>query len=72
MSNNLFHKNQYGFQINNSTEHAKSQFTRDIAQNFDNGKLALGVLIDLSKVFETLDDQILLEKKKHYWDNEKH
>ena len=48
-------KNQFGFQINNSTEHAILQFTRDIAQNFDNGKFTLGVFIDLSKAFDTVD-----------------
>ena len=39
MNNNLLHKNQFGFQINNSTDHAILQFTRDIAQNFDNQNL---------------------------------
>ena len=31
MNNNLPHENQFGFQINNSTEHAIFQFTCDIA-----------------------------------------
>ena len=39
MNNNLFHENQFGFQINNSTEHSVLQFTCDIPQNFENGKL---------------------------------
>ena len=38
MNNNLLHENQFGFQINNSTEHAILQLTHDIAQNFDIGK----------------------------------
>ena len=65
MNNNLLHENQFGFQINNSTEHAILQFTRDIVQNFDNGKFTLGVFIDLSKAFDTVNHQILLKKLKH-------
>ena len=55
MNENLLHKNQFSFQINNSTEHAILQFTRDYVQNFDNGKFTLGVFIDLSKAFGTVD-----------------
>ena len=55
MNNNLLHENQFGFQINNSNEHAILRFPRDIAENFDNGKFTLGVFIDLSKTFGTLD-----------------
>ena len=71
MNNNLLHENQFGFQINNSTEHAMLQFTCDIAQNFDNGKFTLGVFIDLSKAFDTVDHEILLNKLTHYGVNEK-
>ena len=68
---NLLHKNQFGFQINNSTLHAILQFPRDIAQNFDNDKFTPGVFIDLSKAFDTVNHQILLNKLKHYGINGK-
>ena len=70
-NNNLLHENQFGFQINNSSEHAILQLIRDFAQNVDHGKFALGVLIDLSKVSDTVYRQILLKKLKSYGINEK-
>ena len=68
MNNNLLNENQFGFQINNSTEHTKLQFTRVIAQNSDNDKFTPVVFIYLSKVF---DQQILLNKLKYYGINGK-
>ena len=70
LNNNLLHENQFGYQINNLTEHALLQFTRDIAQTFDNGKFALSVFIGLSKVFDTVH-RTLLKKLKHSEVNER-
>ena len=56
----------YGFQRNNSTEHAILQLTRDITSSFEKGEYTLGVFIDLSKAFDTVDHQILIKKLQYY------
>ena len=65
-SKGLLHEKQFGFQRNNSTEHAIFQLTRDIASSFEKGEYTLGVFIDLSKAFDTVDHQILIKKLQYY------
>ena len=48
-SKGLLYEKQFGFQRNNSTEHAILQLTRDITSSFEKGEYTLGVFIDLSK-----------------------
>ena len=61
-SKGLLYEKQFGFQRNNSTEHAILQLTRDITSSFEKGEYTLGVFIDLSKAF----DQILIKKLQYY------
>ena len=62
----LLCEKQFGFQINNSTEHAILQLTRDVRGSFEKGEYTFGDFIDLSKAFDTVDHQILIKKSQYY------
>ena len=64
--NNLFYTKQFGFRKNHSTEHAIIEIVDQITKGFENNNFTLGLFIDLSKAFDTVDHFILLEKIKHY------
>ena len=65
-SKGLLYEKQFGFQRNNSTEHAILQLTRDMTSSFEKGEYTLGVFIDLPKAFHTVDHQILIKKLQYY------
>ena len=66
ISHKLLYKKQFGFQKNCSTEHAIVELAEQITKSFNNNQFMLGVFIDLSKAFDTVDHKILLTKLKHY------
>ncbi len=63
---NLFNNSQYGFRKNHSTEYATIEFVDKAMQEIDKGLIPFSIFIDLSKAFDTLDHQILLDKLAHY------
>ena len=65
-SNDLFYAGQYGFRPNRNTSQALLDLTSHIHDKLDQGSNVLGVFIDLSKAFDTLDFDILLQKLKRY------
>ena len=63
---NILHQKQFGFQNAHSTEHAILQLVNQITEAFSQGEYTLGIFIDLSKAFDTVNRNILLEKLKSY------
>ena len=65
-NNNLLFDKQFRFQLNNSIEHAILQLVNDISGSFERGEYTLGIFIDLSKAFNTVDHEILIFKLEYY------
>ena len=57
---NLLYCKQFGFEKGHSPEHAILQVVEQMNQYFEKNKNILGVFVDLSKAFDTVDDQILI------------
>ena len=66
VSNTLFHKNQYGFRTEHSTELASIELIDRILHDLDKKNNPIVVYMDLSKAFDTLDHSILMKKLQHY------
>ena len=58
--------NQYGFRKNHSTAYALIQLYDKLSNAIDQGKVTLGLFIDLSKAFDTVNRDILLAKLEFY------
>ena len=65
-NNNLFNPDQYGFRKLHSTDLALAQFYDRVSTALANHEHVIGVFMDLSKAFDTLDHAILLSKLQHY------
>ena len=57
---------QFGFKKQCSTEYAILQLSIEILKSFEQNKYTLVVFIDLNKVFDTVNNDILLTKLKYF------
>ena len=66
LSHNHLASSQHGFRPQHSTETALLPVTDHILAASDNGQISLLCLLDLSKCFDVIDHELLLEKLTLY------
>lgn len=62
----LISRNQHGFIKGKSTQTALYQFIQSVIRHFENKEVALGIFLDISKAYDCLDRDILLNKLERY------
>ena len=65
-ANQLLYNKQFGFQKECSTEYTILQLTKEILDSFEANQFTLGVFVDLSKAFDTVNHKILLTKLTYF------
>ena len=63
---NILNDNQFGFRRNHSTSHAIICLVKKVAKALDQGKIVVGLMIDLKKAFDGICLKTLLKKLYAY------
>ena len=66
IKHNILYKYQFGFRKGYSTDMALIEIVDNIKTAIDNNKYVCGIFLDLTKAFDTVNHQILLDKLHHY------
>ena len=64
--NEILNDKKFGFRAGHLKEHAILELIDQVSNTFGNNNFVLGFFIDLSKVFDTIDHNILLEKLSNW------
>ena len=62
----ILYKKQFGSQQKHSTDHAILQLNDQVKNSFERNQFTLGIFINLSKAFDTVDHKIVISKLKNY------
>ena len=62
----IFTNSQFGFRQKHSTIHALLNFVDKVAHSIDDHSHLVGIFLDFSKAFDTINHTILLKKLSHY------
>lgn len=63
---NILHDHQFGFRKRHSTLLALTEIIDNIRTQIDEGNYVIGIFLDLSKAFDSVNHKILLQKMNHY------
>ena len=64
--NNFFYKLQFWFRKNYGTNHAVTKLVETVIDAFEQKEFVVGVFLDLSKAFDTINYNILFSKLYYY------
>ena len=64
--NHILSNSQFGFREKHSTTHALLTFVEKVAHAIDRSSHLIGLFLDFSKAFDTINHDILLDKLHHY------